>query len=391
MEHYALKYMGSKALLLRRGLGELITRESQKSNRFVDLFTGAAHVAHFAATNTLLPIIALDLQRYAAVLAGAVVERTKQKDSSQLEANWLQVAARNAKRSAAWKLAERLPQRSSAFDTVLEAREFSESHRSEGSILRAYGGYYFSPTQAIILDHMLAGLPARGHLRTICLATTVCVASRCAAAPGHTAQPFRPSQKGGFYIMEAWNRNPITYAIQYLQMLCRLHANQKGQALVGDAVSFSNNLNSNDLVFVDPPYSDVQYSRFYHVLETIAAGHCGGISGTGRYPPREERPQSDFSTRTKSFKAIENLLINLKNVGATVILTFPAGMSSNGISGADLRKAASQYFSVRGWVVNGSFSTLGGNNSHREPKQKSEELIMLLKPKNCARSRVRTL
>jgi adenine-specific DNA-methyltransferase len=381
MGRYALKYMGSKAVLLRRGLGELIISESKSTKRFVDLFTGAAHVAHFAATNTPLPVLALDLQAYGAVLAGAVVERNRQENPCLLESSWLRAAARNARRSALWKKAEKLPQKASTFDLVLEAREFSAHHQSEGPILKAYGGHYFSPTQAIILDHMLAALPARGHLRKICLATTICVASRCAAAPGHTAQPFQPSEKGGVYIIEAWRRDPINYALQYLQALCRLHAAKAGKAFIGDAVRFSRSLNSEDLVFVDPPYSDVQYSRFYHVLETVAVGYCGGLSGNGRYPPREERPQSDFSKRTKSFKAIEDLLLNLSGIGATVILTFPAGLSSNGISGTELKKSASQLFSVKGWVVNGHFSTLGGNRSHREPRQKSEELIMLLKSK----------
>ena len=90
---------------------------------------------------------------------------------------------------------------------------------------------------------------------------------------------------------------------------------------------------SDDLVIVDPPYSSVQYSRFYHVLETIARGTCGPVSGQGRYPAINERPQSSWSNKGTSQFALKMLLEKLSVTGCTVIFTFPSSETSNGLSG----------------------------------------------------------
>ncbi|MCB9133375.1 MAG: DNA adenine methylase [Anaerolineales bacterium] len=52
--------------------------------------------------------------------------------------------------------------------------------------------------------------------------------------------------------------------------LKKKHANRKGILPKLAMLQIAATLNNNDLVFVDPPYSSVQYSRFYHVLETVA-------------------------------------------------------------------------------------------------------------------------
>jgi adenine-specific DNA-methyltransferase len=135
-----------------------------------------------------------------------------------------------------------------------------------------------------------------------------------------------------------------------------------------------------DLVFLDPPYSGVHYSRFYHVLETIAVGKVGDVSGIGRYPPSSERPRSDYSLRTKSKSVFDSLLQNLSDRGASVIVTFPAGAASNGMSGEDVVGISERHFSIREKKVSSRFSTLGGNRTHREARQVAQELILILSP-----------
>ena len=72
-----MKYMGSKRAMLRNGLGEMLLREAKGKSRVVDLFSGSGSVSWFTAQRLDRPVLAVDLQRYSAVLARAVIGRTE--------------------------------------------------------------------------------------------------------------------------------------------------------------------------------------------------------------------------------------------------------------------------------------------------------------------------
>ena len=327
-----MKYMGSKRTMLRNGLGEILLTEACSASRVVDLFCGAASVSWFAATELGKEVISCDLQQYATILAGAVVKRTKPVKASAVDA-WLSRVVRTRSRLKGWQPAAKLE--SSSLSTKTWRRSSQELCSSDdvaksSLITRCYGGHYFSPTQALSIDAMLRALPDDSELRELFLAATIIAASSCVAAPGHTAQPFKATKTAAKFLREAWLRDPLSYARKALSDLCPRHAVRRGQALVCDANEMAKQLGSNDVVFVDPPYSAVQYSRFYHVLETIARGACGEVEGVGRYPPYEERPNSRYSRKGTSTQAIYELLSTLAENECTVVLTFPQAECSNG-------------------------------------------------------------
>jgi adenine-specific DNA-methyltransferase len=167
--------------------------------------------------------------------------------------------------------------------------------------------------------------------------------------------------------------------------LAPLHARRRGEGRVANANSAARELNSNDVVFLDPPYSGVHYSRFYHVLETVAKGSCSEVSGVGRYPTREERPRSSYSVQSESAMALDELLRLIASNGAKAILTFPDHPCSNGLSGNAVRRIAGRYFDILEESVHSTFSTLGGTNGHarrphRAARKRAAELILVLKP-----------
>jgi adenine-specific DNA methylase len=252
---------------------------------------------------------------------------------------------------------------------------------SSGEIWRSYGGHYFSPVQSLAFDILLAHLPSDPARRAICLSSVIIAASQCAAAPGHTAQPFKATTRAAPFLREAWERDVFQYVDRAIEILSTKSAKVQGIARVGDATVIAKTLHEDDLVFVDPPYSGVHYSRFYHVLETIARGKCGPVDGVGRYPPAIERPVSAFSRKGQSAQALRSLLNSLAVSGCTCIFTFPSGQCSNGLSGDILLEIARESHRIRVKTVETKFSTLGGNNRHRHARRVSEELMLLLKPK----------
>lgn len=381
-----MKYMGSKRVMLQNGLGTMILEESKRAKRIVDLFCGAGAVAWYAAENTKLPVMAIDLQNYSVILAKSVLCREGFCDQDELEKSWLDVVKQKRKKSVLWEKAVSL----SAFPDLRKIRFQAEKCRSlcrsesrVGPIWNAYGGYYFSPVQALTMDYLLKYLPGDEPERSACHAALITAACRCAASPGHTAQPFQPTLTARKFIVESWNKDLIEACKKALKEICEKKAIKVGNAYMADAIEEAKNLKSGDLVIVDPPYSGVQYSRFYHVLETLAIGSCGPVSGVGRYPAREERPQSGFSNSGQSKEALTNLLSNLSKAGTTVIFTFPEGECSNGLSGNIIHEEAARFFSIKKKIVKGKFSTLGGNNkkNKRRSRKDSSELILLMRPK----------
>ncbi len=376
-----MKYMGSKRVMLQNGFGSAITAAAADSERIVDLMAGSGAVAWYAAQNFDQPVLAVDLQSYSSVLSAAVISRTRGLNVEKLEREWLAPAAQAAAANPYWDAAQK-------FDEPADRKDVEKARRlckaGEGMIWRSYGGHYFSPRQAIQLDSALAALPARRPDRSACHAALIAAAGYCAAAPGHTAQPFQPTDSALPFIRDFWRRDPLAYAASWLEGIGPRHAKKMGRAEVADALDIVEELSPTDLVIIDPPYSDVQYSRFYHVLEAIALADGSDsepkVEGVGRYPSFESRPRSDFSLKSRSREAVADLLDALADVGCSAIITFPKTRCSNGLSGDQIARLARRQFKVRTKTVNGKFSTLGGNGTTRQARATSAELIISLSP-----------
>jgi hypothetical protein len=251
---------------------------------------------------------------------------------------------------------------------------------SGGLITSAYGGHYFSPKQAVVFDALLKSLPREAGQRAPCLAALLWAMTRCVASPGHTAQPFQPTETALPFIRAAWSKDAWHATSDALPAIARRAAKRLGAAVVDEATRVAeHDVNERDLVFLDPPYSAAQYSRFYHVLETAARESCGEIAGEGRYPPASERPRSDFSLVSKARAALERLMSVLGSAGCEVVMTFPQDRCSNGLIGEEIVELSRRWFLVDVRSVVARHSTLGGNNSYRASRRSSLELILVMK------------
>lgn len=370
-----MKYMGSKKSMLKNGLGELLLQEAPKANRFFDPFCGSSSVVWFLAEKTDRQIIAGDLQKFSIDLANSILLRNEPLNDSDISIleNWINLSKgfhETVKIDQEFKKTKKF---------VWENRKLSK--QNSYAITKAYGGYYFSIDQGLKFDSLLHFLPEHEPIRSLAISSLIEAASQCVASPGHTAQPFQPDGNGLAAIMEAWKRDPFYYVEKILTDVSLRHANKIGFAKTGNAVDLMNLLEEDDLVFLDPPYSGVQYSRFYHVLETIARNSWENVSGRGRYPSSQRRPKSDYSLRGKSQFAFDQLLRRISEKKAKAIVTFPADDCSNGLSGKTVKEISKKYFKVTHEIIKGKFSTMGGNNSNRPARHNSEELVLVLNQK----------
>ena len=376
-----VKYMGSKRAMLGNGLGELLGKEVQTANRFVDLFTGSAAVAAHVGRRFDLPVHAFDLQNYSTVLADAVIGRNT-------TFAWKPAYDRWYKRADDFVSEIQLPETTNITKKVVTQCRTWCAEQHDLPITKAYGGHYFSPKQAVWIDALRAKLPTTEPARTVALAALIRAASQSAAAPGHTAQPFQPTPTAKRFLDDAWNREIPIRARSSFEALANQCALRVGISRVADANDAAVELIEGDLVFLDPPYSGVHYSRFYHVLETIAQGTCGEVSGVGRYPAPVLRPRSSYSVTSESTFALDDLLKTISSRGARAIMTFPDHECSNGLSGDSVREISNRYFRVREKSVKSKFSTMGGTGKAerngegpRSARHHANELILVLEPK----------
>ncbi|TPJ50509.1 adenine methyltransferase [Mesorhizobium sp. B2-6-4] len=373
-----MKYMGSKRAMLRNGLGELIHREIAGKSGFADLFTGSAAVASHVSKSYPIPVRAFDIQSFSVVTASAIVTRNHAFDAPSVWQSWLQRARRIFDKVKIPVLPN---------DNIADIeRVRAWCGEQEQPITKAYGGHYFSADQAVWLDALRLSVPNEMCFRDAAIAALIEAGSQCAASPGHTAQPFQPTPTAIRFLQEAWARNVLALTERALVLFGKGTAQVVGEAIKQDANIAVKSLGSGDLVFIDPPYSGVHYSRFYHVLETIADGYCGDVTGKGRYPSPSRRPRSSYSLKGQSAFALDQLLGSISAASATAILTFPDHQCSNGLSGEIVREIAGRHFQVDDRYVAARFSTLGGYSQSksidrgRHARQHANEMLLLLRP-----------
>ncbi|MHB0874063.1 MAG: DNA adenine methylase [Acidithiobacillus ferrooxidans] len=389
-----MKYMGHKGKMLPV-LGDILLHYADGAERIADPFCGSAAVSWFLAGNTGKEIISGDIQSFAVARAKAVVERTEPFAPDQMIKSWFAKATGLVEKVAGHfpnnlrSIEPNLTEPNQIKQVVTQSRNFCRDVLpvvfdylgGPWPISKAYGGYYYSPAQALVFDALRQCLPSDTDRRKVALAALVEAVSRAAAAPGHTAQPFQPTESSAKYIIEAWTRNPWFLVKNAVEDISNRAALVKGKGVVSDFRKTIARLNAGDLVFADPPYSGVHYSRFYHALETVTRGIEFEPEGRGRYPSIEERPSSAFSKKTTAKKAAKQLLDACSEKRATLILTFPTTGASNGLEANYYVEYGRMLFSdVHVEEVESDFSTLGGNKKHREARQACNESIICFVP-----------
>jgi adenine-specific DNA-methyltransferase len=76
-------------------------------------------------------------------------------------------------------------------------------------------------------------------------------------------------------------------------------------ATVGDVFDIPHS--SNDVMYLDPPYTKRQYASYYHILETVAIGDEPTVVGVAGLRPWQKQA-SDFCYKTRALKTLSRLV-----------------------------------------------------------------------------------
>ena len=365
-----VQYLGSKIRLLDAIRSSMDAVDPNRGS-MLDVFSGSGVVAAHLARER--EVTAIDVQEYARVLASALlapagltarqteqllermrslrgslapaldpVVRAEDAAFASLQAGDPEPLCRIVEHGslAAHALGEG-PANGHLADALAATESLLQPIATPLTLTAYYGGVYFGYRQALTLDCLLAvvrDLTARE--RDTGLAAILGVASDCVSSVGsHFAQPIRPRDKDGRPKLRALanlvrrrNRDVIETFVARLREYAALPgAAGRARAVRDDYRSYlASHHGRIGAVYADPPYTRDHYSRFYHVLETIAQGDvpelstvnvAGGTSlSRGLY--RRQRHQSPFCIRSEAPGAFRSLFEAVRELECPLVLSY---------------------------------------------------------------------
>ncbi len=163
-----------------------------------------------------------------------------------------------------------------------------------------YGNKYFRYNDAKLIGYIREDIENEYKCRKITyqeyyilLASLLYSFDRCANTVGHYEAYIKGKEIRTEFVFELINPIKTDKSVQ----IYRRDSNELARIIEAD------------VAFVDPPYNSRQYSRFYHVMETITKWDKPTLAGTAMKPPEEN--MSDYC-RNSAPKAFEDLIMNLK-------------------------------------------------------------------------------
>lgn len=242
----------------------------------------------------------------------------------------------------------------------------SDSEHYELASLYFSAGY-LSLRQALEVDAIRAAIDTDDHFddRDWLLGSWIAATSVLVNAPGHTAQFLRPnSESAHLRIVRTWARSVWDEYADALETVALVGTDEwrsKNSVFVGDALDLisAGQLQEIGTVYADPPYTKDQYSRYYHVYETLYRYDYPDSSGAGRN--RSDRFTTGFSLKSAVVASFNDLCRNVARMRVPLVVSYPsAGLLNQ--SGCTVQDIASSYFAdVRTFSFEANHSTMGGS------------------------------
>jgi len=169
-------------------------------------------------------------------------------------------------------------------------------------------------------------------LRCMLLSTLISTLSRINPGPGHWAAYPKINERNCNYIMVQRRIKLIDLFMKKIagfeRELLNNHSTISDHVVAnGDYTGFMDDkkeyLRQAKVIYLDPPYSQGHYSRFYHLIETLVLYDYPEISHMGRY--RNDRHQSPFSSKEKIASAVGNVCEAAKDAGTILVISYSKG------------------------------------------------------------------
>lgn len=338
-----IKYMGSKSEIIEFVINGLNTIH-KPGQAVCDLFAGSCTLASALRTNDV-PFYSNDIQAYSSVLAKTYLGNYDWKNYPEINV----IIERAEQIVSAWKRA--YPDLWNKFDydrdftldeflqveqdqcNLLFDNTFKESLESNEDVsIREYhlftldySGTYWGYQQCVWIDSLRCAIDEYKDVPEFYNALLSCMMFAMAynsQSTGHYAQFRKAQTTSSMEDILIYRRKTMSsfFARKYEELSATLRRAPHSCITQLDFADCINVLPKNTLVYADPPYCFVHYSRFYHILETFVLYDYPSIKYDGRY--RDDRHQSPFCIATKVEQAFSIMFERLRQRNCELVLSY---------------------------------------------------------------------
>ena len=348
-----LNYQGNKTSLMPF-INEVIRRYVSPGDIICDLFSGSGSVGSYL--NKDFSIISNDIELYSSIVSAAILNTPTKKIIKKSKEIFLKSFSNNyeqllipqkevvAKEEEflAFKLTNDLINLYAEFPTIWNGKDKSINYKNLRNnnnydlFLHYYSGSYFGIKQSIQIDAIIKTIhefndPDIKNVLYSCLfyAMNETVFSK----DGHMAQPLSIEKNSRRHFKQR-NKDIKEYFAskldEFINKSLDFEKDTKSKVFNEDLSNLLSNTEFKklniSLIYADPPYTDMQYSRYYHLLNVAAKYNypeptiIRGKFTKGLYT--EGRNQSELSKKSTAKKQLVKLLNFCKTNSITLALSY---------------------------------------------------------------------
>lgn len=335
---HLIKYMGSKREILYE-INEAIKELYVDSSCICDLFSGTAVVS--AAFLDQYEIISNDIQQYSGIFANTYSANL----AESLDSRFSEIVV-----SKAEKLVNEFytlyPQYHFDYSEISSYEDLLDIEKRQQILIKEdfdigfslfvknYSGTYWSYEQCVWIDSLRA--VAEDFKGTVgyyaILSALIFAMSYTSQSTGHFAQYRDVTHQNVEDILLYRKKDILPLFVKKLDELNSLLNTTPVHPITVTSLDYLDCLRiipENSIVYADPPYSAVHYSRFYHVIETLVRYDHPHLEYKGRY--RDDRHQSPFDKRKEVAGAFRLLFNAVDERKSHLVLSY----SDNGLMNSD--------------------------------------------------------
>lgn len=304
-----IRYMGVKTKLLEY-IVPAIDKVTPIGGTVCDLMAGSNVVAY--SLKDKYNVISNDVQEYSYVIAKAVIENPS-----------FTISSRSAKKD------------------LLDNLEKNKKEKHYDYFEKNYSYTYFSENQCIDIDAIRYAIEflENEYAKSLYLLALMVSMSKLQSTPGHFAQ-FMPKDHSRIKPLQQKNlldeflRTCDEYTDIFFSDFEHKSFNEDYNVLIDE-----NYLNEVNTIYLDSPYNQEQYSRFYHVLETVVKYDYPSLKFKGLY--RSNRFMSKFSYKKYVSKEFEKIMKYCSSNSINLVISY----SNKGLISIDqIESLANKHF-----------------------------------------------